>query len=79
MTNKAKLKIRSSNGITSGSEIFLNDQPFPVRNIILEGDAKGVWLVKAEFFISELDVDIELNKAIIDTGSFRNVTGRNEG
>ena len=65
MINKATLKIKSDNGITSGSVIELNGQAFPVRKIKIEGDSKGYWIVEAEFFLSNLDVELDATRITI--------------
>lgn len=69
MSEKATLKIRSNNEFFTHSIVELNGKSFPVRKLKLEGDIHSPWIVTAEFFISELDVELESTKlTILDKG-----------
>ena len=69
MNEKATLKIRSDNELFTHSIVELNGKAFPVRKLKLEGGIHSPWIVNAEFFISELDVELESTKlTILDKG-----------
>ncbi len=53
MMPRNKLEIKSNDALVSGSKVLLNGEEFPITDIEIKGNAKGVWKAKVEFFVKD--------------------------